>query len=67
MLITEFDEEKYKAMLLEEGRKKGLEEGREEGKYEQKNTTIKDIEKLVADGVIARETADILINQMNQH
>ncbi len=67
MLITEFDEEKYKAMLLEEGRKKGLEEGREEGREEQKSFMFKDIEESVTNGVITREAADDLINRINQH
>ena len=68
MLLTDFDEKKYRKMLREEARQEGWEQGKEEGKEEGRKEGIEEgrkegIEEGKEEGI---ETATKRINRLNK-
>ena len=55
MCLTEFDEEKFRQMMIEEGIEQGREEGREEGIALAKRANAQNLIGVIPDEVIAEK------------
>ena len=65
--LTEYDEKKHMEAVRAEGKEEGLEEGKVEGKAEKTEVDIAQVESFVDQGLIPREVADLLIEEIRSN